>query len=131
MSVSLVLERNEEISWQEVQIGPDSFQLNSGGSAYSPGLGHDTYSSIQFEAGIGWRDEDVNRNVPAVAGWLESFEELATDESYRVLIEDFGDEPLSNLEELPGDLDPGGELPKVHGEGDDDEGGCEDEDEGS
>jgi hypothetical protein len=91
MSLTLTYSYNNESSYQAVSIDSDSFKLSSGGNAYDPAVGGDSYSSTELEIGIGWRE---GGDLMEMSGWVDSFAEKAADKDYEIDFEDFGSDPI-------------------------------------
>ena len=92
MEVTLVYRCNNETTYESVSLDEDSFRLSSGGSAYDPSVGGDSFSSTTLEVGVGWRDEPWT--WVEVADWLERFRGVVNDSEYDIEISVYGDESV-------------------------------------
>lgn len=85
LGIRLVYEFNEDRIWRQIRIDDSSLNLESGGYAFSPGVGGDSYSGSILEAYAGGgRDGDALQASEFATLFLES----AADSSYHLEIDD-------------------------------------------
>jgi hypothetical protein len=90
ISLSFSHRINDELSYQALYIGETVFELQTGGSVYSPGVGGDNYADNVFVVELGNRRNKVD--LLTIDGWLEGFSSEARDEGTEIEFEWLGDE---------------------------------------
>jgi hypothetical protein len=90
LNASLVYRFGGEMSYIGLYIGSSSFRLQTGGSAYDPEVGSDSYSQTIFEVEpSGFRSSD---GWCALSGWTESFRVHCRDREWHLSFDWLGDE---------------------------------------
>ena len=84
IALTLALECGREMNYQELAVNDCSLRLSSGGIAYSPVAGTDTYCDIIFEAETGGHRD--HRGMFAIMGWLEAWSERVGDREQKVTV---------------------------------------------
>jgi hypothetical protein len=80
-TLSLSYQFGENMTYQSVNLTDSTFELMTGGSEYTPGAGHDSFSQtpLMIETG-GFRDVDES----ALVEWIVGFKERTLDAEIRV-----------------------------------------------
>ena len=86
ISVTIGSRGPEQFFYQSIDLSDTSFELSSGGSEYTPGVGSDTYTSFSFNVEVGgFRDET---EVTEVEDWIAGFIESLCDENQDFDVDD-------------------------------------------
>lgn len=97
ITVSIGARTPNHFSCQSVSLSDSSFDIESGGSEYTPDVGSDSYTSFSFNVEVGgFRDDTAAEEV---YNWVSDFIESLCDESQDIEVEDQTDESMLDWDE--------------------------------
>lgn len=70
LDLALMTRLEENLSWVSVELDGQAFRLSTGGSAYSPEVGSDSYSSTLFQIELGGFRDGTTQDFE---DWLDAF----------------------------------------------------------